>query len=106
MQQVSGGARELLAGNNIDHLALAWYATDAATFATDGKLGKLEFVRNQHNKFDVSIFDFTSLSKAKHAARIVERKNRRILLCIAGDSLNEVCKSMVTVFVFLVFLLL
>ena len=40
---------------------------------------------------DVALFDFTSLFASENAARIVERKSRRILLCVAGDSLNEVC---------------
>lgn len=39
---------------------------------------------------DVALFDFTSLFASENAARIVERKGRRILLCVAGDSLNEV----------------
>lgn len=82
--------KALLANTNIDHQALERYAVDAATFATKGQLGKLEFVKTQQRTHDVSIFDFTALSKAKHAARIVERKNKKILLCIAGDSLNEV----------------
>ena len=39
---------------------------------------------------DVALFDFTSLFASENAARIVERKGRRILLCVAGDSLIEV----------------
>ena len=38
----------------------------------------------------MALFDFTSLFASENAARIVERKGRRILLCVAGDSLNEV----------------
>lgn len=40
---------------------------------------------------DVALFDFTSLFASENAARIVERKGRKVLLCVAGDSLNEVC---------------
>ena len=39
----------------------------------------------------MALFDFTSLFASENAARIVERKGRRILLCVAGDSLIEVC---------------
>ena len=42
---------------------------------------------------DVALFDFTSLFASENAARIVERKGRRVLLCVAGDSLNEVCNT-------------
>ena len=39
---------------------------------------------------DVALFDFTSLFASENAARIVERKGHKILLCVAGDSLTEV----------------
>ena len=42
----------------------------------------------------MALFDFTSLFASENAARIVERKGRRILLCVAGDSLNEVCEGL------------
>ena len=38
----------------------------------------------------MALFDFTSLFASDNAARIVERKDRKVLLCVAGDSLNEV----------------
>ena len=41
---------------------------------------------------DVALFDFTSLFASENAARIVERKGKRVLLCVAGDSLIEVCE--------------
>ena len=39
----------------------------------------------------MALFDFTSLFASENAARIVERKGHKVLLCVAGDSLNEVC---------------
>ena len=90
LQQKRDDPSELLSPSNIDHTALERFAEDAATYATKGQLGKIQFVKNHRNKHDVSIFDFTSLSKAEHAAKIVEQNKKRILLCIAGDSLNEV----------------
>lgn len=39
----------------------------------------------------MALFDFTSLFAAENAARIIERKGKRILLCVAGDTLIEVC---------------
>ena len=41
----------------------------------------------------MALFDFTSLFASENAARIVERKGKRILLCLVGDSLLEVCVS-------------
>ena len=48
----------------------------------------------------MALFDFTSLFASENAARIVERKGKKILLCLVGDSLLEVrinclfcCKS-------------
>ena len=38
----------------------------------------------------MALFDFTSLFASENAARIIERKGKRILLCVAGDSLLEV----------------
>ena len=37
------------------------------------------------------MFDFTSMHAAENASRIVERKGRRLLMCIVGDTLIEVC---------------
>ena len=36
------------------------------------------------------MFDFTSMHAAENASRIVERKGRRLLMCIVGDTLIEV----------------
>ena len=82
--------RDLLSRSNINRTALEQYAREAATFATNGKLGKLTFALKDGKENDVAIFDFTSFFSAKHAARIVERKGKKILLALAGDSLIEV----------------
>ena len=63
---------------------------EAATFSTEGHLKNMEFEKNHRGKNDVALFDFTSLFAADNAARIIERKGKRILLCLAGDSLIEV----------------
>ena len=82
--------RDLLSRSNISRPALEQYAREAATFATNGKLGKLELALKDGKENDVAIFDFTSFFAAKHAARIVEKKGKKILLALAGDSLLEV----------------
>ena len=50
----------------------------------------MEFEKNHRGENDVALFDFTSLFASENAARIIERKGKRILLCVAGDSLLEV----------------
>ena len=50
----------------------------------------MEFEKNHRGEKDVALFDFTSLFASENAARIIERKGKRILLCVAGDSLLEV----------------
>jgi hypothetical protein len=37
------------------------------------------------------MFDFTSMYAAENAAMIFEMKGHRLLTCLAGDSLMEVC---------------
>ena len=81
----------LLSKDNIDRKALERYATEAATYSTEGALGTLPFEKNHRGENDVALFDFTSLFAAQNAARIVERKGKKILLCLVGDSLLEVC---------------
>ena len=72
------------------------YALDAVKFGTEGKLTDMEFVKNDRGKSDIAVFDFTSLKKAEHAARIIERKGHRLLLALVGDSLIEVSSSFVS----------
>ena len=66
------------------------YAVDAATFSTKGALGDLEFAKNHKGEKDIALFDFSTMYISENASRIVERKGKRLLLCVAGDSLIEV----------------
>lgn len=81
---------ELLSASNISRTALMTYAKEAAHFSTKGHLCVDEFVINDKGIEDVALFDFTSLFAAENAARIVERRGKRLLLCLVGDSLLEV----------------
>ena len=81
---------QLLVKENIDREALEQYAVDAATFSTKGGLGTLEFEKNHRGENDIALFDFTSMFASENASRIVERKGKKMLLCVAGDSLIEV----------------
>ena len=62
-------AESLLDRDNIDPDALASYASDAANFATQYKLPRLEMAKNGRGNPDVSIFDFTSRYHAKSGMR-------------------------------------
>lgn len=74
----------------MNHERLIEYALDAVKVGTEGKLTDIEFVKNDRGKSDIAVFDFTSLKKAEHAAKIVERKGHRLLMALVGDSLIEV----------------
>ena len=67
------------------------YVVETVTYATEGGLGEVEFEKNHRGENDVALFDFTSMYAAENASRIIERKGKRILLCIAGDALLQVC---------------
>ena len=54
----------------------------------------MEFEKNHRGENDVALFDFTSLFASENAARIIERKGKKILLCVAGDSLLEVRREL------------
>ncbi|CAB4070423.1 MICAL [Lepeophtheirus salmonis] len=69
--------------------ALFQFAREAADYATDYKLPKLDFAVNHYGKPDVAMFDFTSMFQAENSCRIVERKGHRLLTCLVGDSLLE-----------------
>ena len=47
---------------------------------------------NHYGKEDVAMFDFTSMHAAENASRIIERKGKRILMGVVGDTLIEVCE--------------
>lgn len=70
--------------------ALEQLSLDVATFATQGTLSRLDFALNSHGKPDVAVFDFTSLSAAEYACRIVDRRGRPLCQCLVGDALVQV----------------
>nr|XP_040575427.1 F-actin-monooxygenase Mical-like [Lepeophtheirus salmonis] len=80
---------KLLSQSNINQEALFQFAREAADYATDYKLPKLDFAVNHYGKPDVAMFDFTSMFQAENSCRIVERKGHRLLTCLVGDSLLE-----------------
>lgn len=84
-------AYDLLQTNNVNHEKLLSYAREAANFSTNNQLPKLDFALNHYHKEDVAMFDFTSLYHSEHAAKIYERRGRRLLALVVGDSLLEVC---------------
>jgi len=82
-------AQQLLAPSNVSHAALCEYAKQAVDFSTHYKLPHHEFALNHYGKEDVAMFDFTSMHAAENASRIVERKGKRLLMGIVGDTLIE-----------------
>lgn len=81
---------KLLAASNIDQSKLLEYVTDVVKYATKGTLKNLELKIVGNNRPDIAAFDFTSIKKAEHAARIIERKGSKLLVGLVGDSLLEV----------------
>ncbi|KAM6184568.1 F-actin-monooxygenase MICAL1 [Rhynchocyon petersi] len=80
---------KLLGSANVVPEALQRFARAAADFATDGKLGKLEFALDARGRPDVSAFDFTSMLRADSSARVQEKHGARLLLGLVGDCLVE-----------------
>ncbi len=83
--QDSKNVRELLKRNNVDSEALADFAELAAV--TCSGLPDPEVTMNHHNQKDVALFDFTTMHESENASKILERKGKRLLLCVAGDTL-------------------
>lgn len=83
-------AYDLLQTSNVNHEKLLSYSREAANFSTSYQLPKLDFALNHYDKEDVAMFDFTSLYHSEHAAKIYERRGRRLLALVVGDSLLEV----------------
>ena len=75
---------------NIDQSKLLEYVTDVVKYATEGTLKNLELKLLSNNQPDIAAFDFTSIKKAEHASRIIERKGSKLLVALVGDSLLEV----------------
>ena len=46
---------------------------------------------NHRGEKDVALFDFTTMHESENASRIIERKGKKLLLCVAGDTLLQVC---------------
>ena len=74
----------------MNHEKLLAYSREAANFSTNNQLPNLDFALNHYSKEDVAMFDFTSLYHSEHAAKIYERRGRRLLALVVGDSLLEV----------------
>lgn len=83
-------ASNLLGKENVNFELLCDYAKEAAYVSTDRKLTRLDYAKNTYGQPDVAMFDFTSLFAAENASRITERKGRRLLTGLIGDSLLEV----------------
>ncbi|XP_040330278.1 F-actin-monooxygenase MICAL1 isoform X4 [Herpailurus yagouaroundi] len=79
----------LLGSANVVPEALQHFVRAAADFATNGKLGKLEFAKDAHGRPDISAFDFTSMMRAESSARVQEKHGARVLLGLVGDCLVE-----------------
>ena len=74
----------------MNHEKLLSYSREAANFSTNNQLPSMDFAVNHYQKEDVAMFDFTSLYHSEHAAKIYERRGRRLLALVVGDSLLEV----------------
>ena len=80
----------LLGKDNVNFDRLCDYAKEAAYVSTNKKLTRLDFAPNHYKQPDVAMFDFTSLFQAENASRIVERRGKKLLMSLVGDSLLEV----------------
>uniref|UniRef100_H0V032 [F-actin]-monooxygenase MICAL1 n=1 Tax=Cavia porcellus TaxID=10141 RepID=H0V032_CAVPO len=80
---------QLLSSANVVPEALQRFVRAAADFATNGKLGKLEFAQDARGRPDISAFDFTSMLRAECSARVQEKHGARLLLGLVGDCLVE-----------------
>jgi len=82
---------KLLSSGNIDRDRLLEFARSAVHYATDHQLPEdLEFKQLSNGQPDIALFDFTSIKKASNASRIIERKKKKLLMTLVGDSLLEV----------------
>ncbi|KTF90021.1 hypothetical protein cypCar_00015334 [Cyprinus carpio] len=84
-----GVIKQLLAPANVNQEALQKYAYEAADFSTDHGLPDLEFAKNHAGHLDVAMFDFTCMQRAENASLVKERKGKRLLITLVGDSLVE-----------------
>ncbi|KAM4571084.1 F-actin-monooxygenase mical1 isoform 2-T3 [Fundulus diaphanus] len=89
IKQDFSNAQQLLAPDNVDHVALCLYAHDAANFSTGGQLPDLQFALNPSGKPDVAMFDFTCMNRAENASLVRERRGKKLLVALVGDCLVE-----------------
>uniref|UniRef100_A0A3Q2TB41 Molecule interacting with CasL protein 1 n=1 Tax=Fundulus heteroclitus TaxID=8078 RepID=A0A3Q2TB41_FUNHE len=89
IKQDFSNAEQLLAPDNVDHMALCHYAHDAANFSTGGQLPDLQFALNPSGKPDVAMFDFTCMHRAENASLVRERRGKKLLVALVGDCLVE-----------------
>jgi hypothetical protein len=79
----------LLHPSNVSHAHLETFTRKAINYCTNNQLPWLEFKTLSNGKPDIAMFDFTSIKKSAHAARIVERHQKKLLMALVGDSLVE-----------------
>uniref|UniRef100_A0A9J8ASL1 Molecule interacting with CasL protein 1 n=1 Tax=Cyprinus carpio carpio TaxID=630221 RepID=A0A9J8ASL1_CYPCA len=89
IKQDFSDVNQLLAPANVNQEALQKYAYEAADFSTDHGLPDLEFAKNHAGHLDVAMFDFTCMQRAENASLVKERKGKRLLITLVGDSLVE-----------------
>ena len=83
---------ELVRASNINRKKLYDYTRNAVFYATT--LPKdIEFKKLSNGEHDIALFDFTSLKNASNASKIIERRKRKVVLALVGDSLIEVSVS-------------
>ncbi|XP_073678850.1 F-actin-monooxygenase mical1 [Garra rufa] len=89
IKQDFSDVNQLLAPANVNQEALQKYAYEAADFSTDHMLPDLEFAKNHLGHPDVAAFDFTCMHRADNASLVRERKGKRLLIALVGDTLVE-----------------
>lgn len=82
-------SKDILHRSNVSKSALINYAIEAASYATNDQLPHLEFEKNPDGTKDVAIFDFTNMWQAENSCRIMERRGKKLLIGLVGDSLLE-----------------
>eukprot|EP00794_Sanderia_malayensis_P015645 gene15645-17224_t len=81
---------KLLDKQNIDDEKLLNLTLDTVHYATNYQLPPhLKLASNPNGSPDIAVFDFTSLKKASNACRMMERKGKRLLITLVGDSLLQ-----------------
>ena len=87
---------KLLEKQNVDLDQLIQYTLDIVHYATKYNLPTdIKLVQNPNGTPDIAVFDFTSLKKSASASKMMERKGKRLLMALVGDSLLQVCTTIV-----------